>query len=133
MCFVACFSSFSVVEAEGAVTAVGGFDWGGVRGSIVRKETCDGYCKSSVILEQDGVVGIEADGWLRIAITTESSSSDKRSWRISGFEISLVGSIFTVENGPGTICEGSCMGLDVGDDVFESLAVFEALVSIVSE
>ena len=77
-----------------------------MRGSIGRKETCDGFCKSSVILEQDGVVGIEADGRLRIAIMTESSSSDKRSWRISGFEISLVGSIFIVENGPGTICEG---------------------------
>ena len=77
-----------------------------VRGSIVRQETCDGFCKSSVILEQDGVVGIEADGWLRIAIMTESSSSDRRSCRISEFEISLVGSIFIVENGPGTICEG---------------------------
>ena len=79
------------------------------------------------------MVGIEADGWLRIAIMTESSSSDKRSWRISGCEIAVVGSIFTVENGPGTICGGFCMGDAVGDDVCESLAVLEALVSIVSE
>ena len=70
---------------------------------------------------------------LRIAMTTDSSSSDSNSGRISDLKLSSFGSIFTVENGPGTICEGSRVGLAVGDDVFESLAVFEALVSIVSE
>ena len=39
---------------------------------------------------------VDVDGGLRIAITTESSSSDKRSGRISDLEISVVGSIFTV-------------------------------------
>ena len=75
---------------------------------------------------------VDVDSGLRIAMTTDSSSSDSRSGRISDLKLSSFGSIFTVENGPGTICGGFCMGLDVGDDVFESLAVFEALVSIVS-
>ena len=76
---------------------------------------------------------VDVDGGLRIAMTTESSSSDSWSGRVSDLKFSSVGSIFTVDNVPGTICEGFCVGLAVGDDVFESLAVFEALVSIVSE
>ena len=79
------------------------------------------------------MVVFEADGGVRIAMTTESSSSDRRSCRISEFEISLVGSSFTVVKGPCTFCGGFCVGDAVGDDVCESLAVFEALVSIVSE
>ena len=73
------------------------------------------------MLEHDKVVVFEADGELRIAMTTESSSSDRRSSRISEFEISLVGSSFTVVKGPGTFCGGFCMGDAVGDDVFESV------------
>ena len=76
---------------------------------------------------------VDVDGGLRIAMTTESSSSDSRSGRVSDLKLSSVGSIFTFDNVPGTICEGFWVGLAVGDDVFESLAVFEALVSIVSE
>ena len=66
-------------------------------------------------------------------MTTESSSSESRSGRVSDLKITSVGSILRVEKGPGTICEGSWLGLAVGDGVFESFAIFEALVSIVSE
>ena len=37
---------------------------------------------------------VDVDGGLRIAMTTESSSSDSRSRRISGLKISSLGSIF---------------------------------------
>ena len=79
MCLAACFSVFGVAEVEDAVTAVGGFDWGGGECSSLVWETCKGFWKSSLMLEHDGVFGIEADGWLRIAIMTESSSSDRSS------------------------------------------------------
>ena len=66
-------------------------------------------------------------------MTTGSSSSESRSGRVSDLKITSVGSILGVEKGPGTICEGSWLGLPVGDAVSLSVAFDEALVSIMSE